>query len=244
MRATAHAGRAGRDNGHAGHAGPDHGHAGHAGPDHGHAGRHEMPASGRALTRVALSATLHCLTGCAIGEVAGMLVGTALGFSNLSTVALSVALAFLFGYGLTSLPLLRAGLALGAVVPIALASDTLSIATMEVVDNAIILAVPGAMAAGLGGLLFWGSLAFSLAVAGAFAVPVNRWLIARGKGHAVVHETGIHGGLSPRLVGVIAAAAFLFGSAVLVAEAVDSDASSPARDGGHAALTLTDPAGR
>jgi len=193
---------------------------------------HEMPASGRALTQVALSATLHCLTGCAIGEVAGMLVGTALGFSNLATVVLSVALAFLFGYGLTSLPLLRAGLVLGVVIPIALASDTLSIVTMEVVDNAIVVAVPGAMAAGLGSLLFWGSLAFSLAVAAAFAVPVNRWLIARGKGHAVVHETGIHGGLSPRLVGAIAAAAFVFGSAVLVAEVLDSGDGSP----GHATV--------
>jgi len=181
-----------------------------------------MPTSGGALTRVALDATLHCLTGCAIGEILGMLIGTAFGFSNLSTIVLSVLLAFVFGYGLTSLPLLRAGLALSAVIPIALASDTLSIATMEVVDNAIILAVPGAMAAGLGSLLFWGSLAFSLAVAGAFAVPVNRWLIARGKGHAVVHETGIHGGLSPRLVGAVAAAALLFGSAVLVTEVLTS----------------------
>jgi hypothetical protein len=213
--------------------------AAHPGHDHGHGhaeGHHEIPASGRALTQVALSATLHCLTGCAIGEVAGMLVGTALGFSNLATVVLSVALAFLFGYGLTSLPLLRAGLAVGVVTPIALASDTLSIATMEVVDNAIIVAVPGAMAAGLGSLLFWGSLAFSLAVAGAFAVPVNRWLIARGKGHAVVHATGIHGGVSPRLVGVVAAAALLFGGAVLVADALRSD-SGPAGDGGHTAVT-------
>jgi hypothetical protein len=211
--------------------------AGDAGRDHGHAGDHEMPASGRALTQVALSATLHCLTGCAVGEVAGMLVGSALGLSNLATVVLSVALAFLFGYGLTSLPLLRAGLGPGVVVPIALASDTLSIATMEAIDNAIILAVPGAMAAGLGSLLFWGTLAFSLAVAGAFAVPLNRWLIARGKGHAVVHETGIHGGPSPRLVGAIAAVAFLFGSAVLVAEALDSRDSGAAHGGGHAAVT-------
>ena len=210
-------------------------HASHTGGDHGHAGHHELPASGRALTQVALSATLHCLTGCAIGEVAGMLIGTALGFSNLATVALSVALAFVFGYGLTSLPLLRAGLAVGVVVPIALASDTLSIATMEAVDNAIVLAVPGAIDAGLASLLFWGSLAFSLAVAGAFAVPVNRWLIARGKGHAVVHATGIHGGLPPRVVGVIAAAAFVFGGAVLVAEAVKSDDGSRAHVGGHAA---------
>jgi hypothetical protein len=187
-----------------------------------HDGHHEMPASGRALTQVALSATLHCLTGCAIGEVLGMVIGTAAGFSNLATVVLSVVLAFVFGYGLTSLPLLRAGLVLSAVIPIALASDTLSIATMEIVDNTIILTVPGAINAGLGQLLFWGSLAFSLAVAGAFALPVNRWLIARGKGHAVVHQTGIHGGPSPRVVGAIAAVAFIFGAAVLVAEALNA----------------------
>ena len=156
-------------------------HAGHA--------HHEMPASGRALTSVALSATLHCLTGCAIGEVLGMIIGTALGFSDLATIVLAVALAFLFGYTLTSLPLLRAGLAIGAVIPIALASDTLSIAVMEIVDNAIMLLVPGAMEAGLGDVLFWGALSFALVIAGLVALPVNRWLIARGEGHAVVHET-------------------------------------------------------
>ena len=181
---------------------------------------HEMPTSGSALTGVAISATLHCLTGCAIGEVAGMAIGTAAGFSNLATVVLSIALAFVFGYGLTSLPLLRAGLALAAVIPIALASDTLSIATMEVVDNLIVVAVPGAMDAGLGSLLFWGSLSFSIVVAGAVAVPVNRYLIARGRGHAVVHETGIHGGPPVRMVAIAASLAFVFGSAVLVAEAI------------------------
>jgi hypothetical protein len=191
-------------------------------PAHPHADheQHEMPTSGGALTRLALDATLHCLTGCAIGEVLGMLVGTALGFSNLSTVVLSVALAFVFGYGLTSLPLVRAGLVLGTVIPIALASDTLSIATMEVVDNAIVLAVPGALDAGLGDLLFWGSLAFSLAVAGAFALPVNRWLLARGKGHAAVHRTGIHGGLPPRVVGAAAGVSFVFGAGVLLVESL------------------------
>ncbi len=177
-----------------------------------------MPTEGRALTAVAISATLHCLTGCAIGEIAGMAIGTALGFSNLGTVVLAVALAFLFGYGLTSLPLLRAGLALSAVIPIALASDTLSIATMEVVDNAIIVAVPGAMEAGLDSLLFWGSLSFALVVAGAVAMPVNRWLIARGKGHAAVHETGVHGGPPVRVVGYVAVAMAIFGTAVLLAE--------------------------
>ncbi len=199
-----------------------------------HAHHHEMPTSGAALTGVAISATLHCLTGCAIGEIAGMAIGTALGLSNLATIFLAIALAFVFGYSLTSLPLLRAGLALGAVIPIALASDTLSIATMEVVDNLILVTIPGAMHAGLGDLLFWGSLAFALVVAGAVAVPVNRWLIARGKGHAVVHETGIHGGPSPRLVGIVAAVAFVFGSTVLVAEAVDDGEES--HGGGHEAM--------
>jgi hypothetical protein len=184
-----------------------------------HDHHHDLPASGGALTNVAVSATLHCLTGCAIGEIVGMLVGTALGFSNVGTIVLSVALAFLFGYSLTSLPLLRAGLPVAAVVPIALASDTFSIATMEVVDNVVVVAVPGAMDAGLGALLFWGSLSFSLAVAFVAAVPVNRWLIARGKGHAVVHETGVHGGPPLRLVGAVVALGFVFGVAVLLAEA-------------------------
>jgi hypothetical protein len=184
--------------------------------DHAH---HALPTGGRELDRVALSATLHCLTGCAIGEVVGMIVGTALGWSNWQTIALAVVLAFLFGYLLTSLPLLRAGLALGAVIPIALASDTASIAVMEVVDNAIVLLVPGAMEAGLGDVLFWGSLAFALVVAGAVAFPLNRWLIARGKGHAAVHRTGIHGGPSPRVVGAIAVVAGIFGTVVLLGEA-------------------------
>jgi len=191
-----------------------------------HAHDHAMPTSGNALTKVALSATLHCLTGCAIGEIAGMVIGTALGFSNLGTVVVSVLLAFVFGYALTSVPLLRAGLLLATVLPIALASDTLSIATMEIIDNAIMLTVPGALNAGLADLLFWGSLAFSLVIAGAVAVPVNRWLIARGRGHAVVHETGIHGGLPPRVVGIAAAVAFVFGASVLLAEAFASGDST------------------
>ena len=153
---------------------------------------HRMPASGPALTAVALSATLHCLTGCAIGEIAGMAIGTALGFSDWGTVALAVVLAFVFGYSLTSLPLLRAGLALGAVVPIALASDTLSIGVMEIVDNLIVVAIPGALEAGLGDALFWGSLAVALLIAGAAAFPANRALIRRGKGHAVVHQHHAH----------------------------------------------------
>jgi hypothetical protein len=173
-----------------------------------------------ALTATAIAATLHCLTGCAIGEVAGMAIGTALGFSTLATVVLAIALAFAFGYTLTSLPLLRAGFALGAATRIALASDTLSIATMEIVDNLVMVAVPGAMEAGLGSVLFWGSLSFALAVAAAVTVPVNRWLIARGKGHAVVHETGVHGGPPTLPVAVGTGAAFVFGAAVLAVEAV------------------------
>jgi hypothetical protein len=145
------------------------------------------------LNRLAFSATAHCLTGCAIGEVLGLVIGTILGWSTLATIALAVVLAFFFGYLLTMLPLLRSGLALATVLPLAFASDTLSITIMEIVDNLIILVIPGAMEAGLGSLLFWGSLAFALAVAFVVAFPVNRWLIARGKGHAVVHQYH-HGG--------------------------------------------------
>jgi hypothetical protein len=140
------------------------------------------------LNRTAFSATLHCLTGCAIGEVLGMVIGTLLGWGNFATIVLAIVLAFFFGYGLTMLPLLRSGMALGAVLPLAFASDTLSITVMEIVDNLIIVVIPGAMDAGLGSLLFWGSLAFALAVAFVAAFPVNRYLISRGKGHAVVHE--------------------------------------------------------
>ena len=207
--------------------------------DHAAHAHHDMPTSGRALTNVALSATLHCLTGCAIGEVLGMIIGTALGFSDLGTIALAVALAFFFGYLLTSLPLLRAGLAFSAVVPIALASDTASIALMEIVDNGIMLVIPGAMESGLDDVLFWGALAFALAVAGAFALPLNRWLIGRGKGHAVVHETGVHGGLSPRVVGAVAAAAFIFGSVVLLAEAFGGSDEPAHESEGHGALVRT-----
>jgi hypothetical protein len=180
---------------------------------------HDLPTAGRALDLVALSATLHCLTGCAIGEVAGMVIGTAIGLSQWGTVALSVALAFVFGYSLTSLPLLRAGLALAAVIPIALASDTLSIGVMEVVDNAIVVAIPGALEAGAGDVLFWGSLSFALVIAGLVAWPVNRWLLKRGKGHTAVHETGIHGGPPVKLVGAVAVVAAVFGATVLALEA-------------------------
>ena len=147
-----------------------------------------MATQSTSLNRTALSATLHCLTGCSIGEVLGMVIGSALGWGNFATIVLAIVLAFFFGYGLTMLPLLRSGMALGAVLPLAFASDTLSITVMEIVDNLIIVVIPGAMDAGLGSLLFWGSLAIALAVAFVAAFPVNRYLISRGKGHAVVHQ--------------------------------------------------------
>jgi hypothetical protein len=144
------------------------------------------------LTRQAVSATLHCLTGCAIGEVLGMVIGTALGWSNGATVVLSIVLAFFFGYSLTIRPVLRSGVPFRQAVKVALAADTVSIAVMEIVDNAVMLGIPGALGAGLTSWLFWASLAFSLAVAFVVTVPVNRWLIARGRGHAVVHEHHSH----------------------------------------------------
>lgn len=159
----------------------------HAHHEHGHHQHHAMAEDGASLNRLAVSATVHCLTGCAIGEVLGMVIGTALGWSNWPTVALAVVLAFVFGYALTLWPLRRAGIAWGTALGLAFASDTVSITIMELVDNAVMLAIPGAMDAGLTDLLFWGSLAVSLIVAGVAAFPVNRWLIAQGKGHAVVH---------------------------------------------------------
>jgi hypothetical protein len=154
-----------------------------------HEGHHSHTASHEAtsLNRTAFMATVHCLTGCTIGEILGMVIGTALGWSNWPTVALAVVLAFLFGYAMTLWPLRNAGMAWGTALGLAFASDTLSMTTMEIVDNAIMLVIPGAMDAGLGTALFWGSLAVSLIVAGVAAFPVNRWLIAKGKGHALVH---------------------------------------------------------
>jgi hypothetical protein len=164
--------------------------------------RHHHPAQRRAgdsghpaspsLNWLAFSATLHCLSGCAVGEVLGMVIGTALGLGNGTTIALAVALAFAFGYAFTMLPLLRHGVALKQALRLALAADTASIAIMEVVDNLIMLAIPGAMEAHLDSLLFWGSLALALVLAGTAAFPVNRWLIARGRGHAAVHAFHRH----------------------------------------------------
>ena len=146
------------------------------------------------LNRLAFSATGHCLTGCAIGEVLGLIIANALGWGNVASIALAIVLAFFFGYSLTMVPLLRADVALASAIPLAFASDTLSIAIMEIVDNLIMLVIPGAMEAGLTSLLFWGSLALALAVAFVAAFPVNRYLIARGRGHAVVHQYHGHHG--------------------------------------------------
>jgi hypothetical protein len=144
------------------------------------------------LNTSAIQATLHCLTGCAIGEVLGMVIATALDWSNIASIAISIVLAFFFGYALTIGPVLRAGVPPRRAARLALASDTISIATMELVDNGFILLVPGAIAAGLGDGLFWWSLGASLAIAFVLTVPVNRWLIARGRGHAVMHELHSH----------------------------------------------------
>lgn len=150
--------------------------------DHNH-----HPHGAASLNALAARATLHCLSGCAIGEVLGMVIGTALGWGNGATIALAVALAFTFGYALTMVPLLRSGLPVAKAAGLAFASDTISITIMEIVDNTVMLVIPGAMDAPLTSMLFWGSLAFSLVVAGLAAYPVNRWLIARGRGHACVH---------------------------------------------------------
>ena len=152
-----------------------------------------MHTGSTSLNRLAFSATSHCLAGCATGEILGLVIATALALGNAASIGIATVLAFLFGYSFTMVPLLRAGVVLGTAFGLALASDTLSIAIMEIVDNAIILIWPGAMDAGLTDLLFWGSLAIALAIAFAAAFPANRWLIARGRGHAVVHEHHGHG---------------------------------------------------
>lgn len=153
-----------------------------------HAHQHESAS----LTRSAVQATLHCLTGCAIGEVLGMVISTALGFGNAVSIGISILLAFVFGYALTLRPVVAAGVSPRRALSLAFASDTLSITTMEIVDNAFIVLVPGALAAGLGDSLFWWSLGTSLVVAFFATVPVNRYLIARGRGHAVMHEFHHH----------------------------------------------------
>jgi len=209
---------------------------------HEHHGHHDDAAG---LTSMAISATLHCLTGCAIGEIAGLMIGTALGLATVPTIALSVALAFLFGYTLSTLPLLRSGLAVGTALSVVLAADTLSIATMEVVDNAVMAAIPGAMNAGLVNEVFWVGMAIALTAAFVAAFPVNRWLLARGKGHALTHD--YHGAATPegwrRLLPdlstptlVAALAAFLLGG--LVVSIADGQ---EVPDGGHATAVVASP---
>jgi hypothetical protein len=211
----------------------DHEHENHAkdehGPEYGHG-----TADG-SLNRMAASATLHCLTGCAIGEIAGLVIGTAVGLANGWTVVLSIALAFLFGYTLSTLPLLKGGLALGTALSIVLAADTLSIATMELVDNAVMAVIPRAMDAGLVNVVFWVGMMIALTVAFFAAYPVNRILLKRGKGHALTHQYH-HGAQAPQgtrrfiphlssgfLVGIIVS--FMLGG-LLVASAATIDAST------------------
>ena len=200
---------------------------------------HPGGADGRGLNRMAASATLHCLTGCAIGEILGLVIGTALGLSTGWTVVLAIALAFLFGYALSTLPLLRAGLTLGASLSVVLAADTLSIATMELVDNAVMAVIPGAMDAGLVNVIFWIGMMIALTAAFFAAYPVNRFLLKRGKGHALTHH--YHGSGNPQgarrfipnlssglLVGIIVS--FMLGG-LLVATAATSEGEN---SGSHA----------
>ncbi|MFD8009653.1 DUF4396 domain-containing protein [Streptomyces sp. NPDC058955] len=170
------------------HGAHDH-HAGHTDhADHTGHGDHAHHGGGTASWGTAAKATLHCLTGCAIGEILGMIIGTALGWGNAPTMVLAIVLAFLFGYSLTLWAVKRAGLSLRAAIGVALAADTISITVMEIVDNAVLLVVPGAMDAHLSDALFWGALAFAFLVAFLVTTPVNKWMIGRGKGHAVVHR--------------------------------------------------------
>lgn len=154
-------------------------------PDRPHRAEHTDKKS---LNRLAASATTHCMTGCAIGEILGLVISQAAGWGTVASIAIAVALAFFFGYSLTMLPLLRSGMAIGAASGLALAADTASITVMEIVDNAIMLVIPGAMTAGLGSMIFWASLVVGLGIAWLAAFPVNRWLIARGRGHATIHQ--------------------------------------------------------
>ncbi|WP_286149232.1 DUF4396 domain-containing protein [Mycobacterium sp. IS-1496] len=199
--------------------------------------RHDAEGS---VNTMALSATLHCLTGCAIGEILGLIIGTAAGLSNLATIGLAVALAFLFGYALSTLPLLRAGLTVGAALSVVLAADTLSILTMEIVDNLVMAAIPGAMNAGLVNAVFWVSMMIALGAAFLAAYPVNRFLLRRGKGHALTHEYH-HGATHPsgarRFIpsfgtGALAAAIIAFMLGGLVVSIADQLGASDA--GAHA----------
>lgn len=201
-----------------------------------HAG-HDMGST----NSMAISATLHCLTGCAIGEIVGLMIGTALGLGNLPTIAIAIGLAFVFGYSLSTLPLLRAGLGVGAALSVVLAADTLSIATMEVVDNLVVAVIPGAMDAGLVNPTFWLSMALALTAAFFAAWPVNRWLLARGKGHALTHEYhGAEAQGARRFIPafttgalVAAIAAFMLGG--LIVSIADDMGATAETGGSHAA---------
>lgn len=210
----------------------------HVHTDHGDHDQHAMTGNVNAM---AANATLHCLTGCAIGEIAGLIIGTASGLSTASTVVLSIALAFLFGYSLSTLPLLKAGAAFGGALSIVLAADTLSILTMEIVDNAVMVVIPGAMNAGLVNAIFWIGMIISLTAAFVTAFPVNRYLLQRGKGHALTHQYH-HGGTEssgarrfiPLLpTGALAAAiiSFMLG-ALVVAVADELGTTSPIQQRG------------
>ena len=220
----------------------------HAEADHNHHAGHDHAGMG-GVSSMALSATLHCLTGCAIGEIAGLMIGTAVGLSAGWTIALAVALAFLFGYTLSTLPLLKAGMGLGGALTLVLAADTLSIATMEVVDNAVMALIPGAMDAGLVNSVFWISMMIALTVAFFAAYPVNRYLLQRGKGHALTHD--YHGGgpamgarrFIPTLATstlVAAIVAFMLGGLVVsVADQLGDDPDDVGGGGGHAQTSVT-----
>lgn len=206
--------------------------------DHHQHGEHESGDAGPGLNKMAASATLHCLTGCAIGEIVGLLLGTAIGLSNGWTIALSVALAFLFGYSLSTLPLVKAGLTIWAALSVVLAADTLSIATMEVVDNAVMAIIPGAMNAGLVNVVFWIGMMIALTAAFFAAYPVNRYLLQRGKGHALTHHYH-HGShqpegkrhlipdLSSGMLAAVIASFMIGGLIVAVADELENDTATP-----------------
>ena len=215
-----------------------------------HGAHDEQSASGGSINAMAASATLHCLTGCAIGEIAGLIIGTAMGLTNVATIALAIGLAFLFGYSLSTLPLVKAGLGFVAALGVVLAADTLSIATMEVVDNAVMAAIPGAMDAGLSNPLFWLGMMVALTAAFIAAYPVNRYLLGRGKGHALTHHYH-HGApatdwrryipsLGSGALAAVIVAFMLGGLVVAAASGLDTGGHSGAADARTVEVSMTD----
>lgn len=217
--------------------------ASHTHHDTAHSEHHDMGGT----NTMALSATLHCLTGCAIGEIAGLMIGTALGLSTGWTIVLAISLAFLFGYTLSTFPLLKAGLGVGAALGVVLAADTLSIATMEVVDNVVMAAIPGAMDAGLVNPVFWVGMMIALTAAAFAAYPVNRYLLRRGKGHALTHEyhqgspqaTGVRRLIPTLTTSVLIAALVAFMLGGLVVALADDQADPAPAHGSHASAPAT-----